>query len=123
MASTYFGISFPFNIGTTSAPEAAADIDILKASIIQILLTKRGDRVNRPDFGINVLDMLFENNNDILGELVRLEVSTAIARYEPRVIVQDTVVTRTDTTLQLEIFFTPTGMNQQQSVAVQYAIA
>src|SRR5690348_7594585 len=120
--ATYKGIAFPFQKGPTSFPLQATDSDLIKASILQILLTPKGSRVNRPDFGTDLLKYVLEPNTNILGELVRLEVSGAISKWEPRAIVSDTNVTRTEDTLTLTVTFIETATQRQQSLAVQYAI-
>lgn len=120
--SVYRSIAFPFQLGDQSFPNNATDVDVVKQSIMQILLTTRGERVNRPDFGCDVINLVFENNDDILAELIRLEVSTAISRYEPRAIIHDVVVDRQDSTLRLDLLFSVAGLNQQQQIQVQYSI-
>lgn len=118
MAEIYKGIAFPFQKGDLSFPKAATDDDLVKQSIVQILLTGRGERVMRPDFGTGLMALVFEPNDDILAELVKLEVSTAIGKFEPRVLIQDIVVAREDSHVIITLYFVVTATNQQQSVQV-----
>jgi uncharacterized protein len=95
VASTLFrGINFPFKKGLKALPEPVYDADLIRQSLEQIVLTGRNERVMRPDFGCDALGFVHENNNDLLAELIRTEVTSAIGRFEPRVILQDVQVTK-----------------------------
>ena len=118
----YKGIFFPFQRGNHEFPKAAYDAELIKQSLIQIVLTPRRSRIMRPDFGCDVLGLLFEQNTDLLAEICRLEVTTAISKYEPRAIVQDVQTIRTENTLLLNIFFVVVATGTQQAVQVQFEI-
>jgi hypothetical protein len=92
--SFFRGINFPFKKGKTALPEPVVDAELVKQSLQQIVLTGRNQRVMRPDFGCDAYSFVFESNDDLLGELIRTEVGAAIARFEPRVVVQDIGVAR-----------------------------
>ena len=62
-------------------------------SIRQILGTPRGTRFLLPEFGSRLQEFLFEGNDAILRGLVRHEVTEVLARWEPRIIVDDVQVT------------------------------
>lgn len=96
MATTYRGLSFPFRRDATSFPAQATDDDLLWESIVQLLTTGVGERVMRPDVGSQVLQMLFENDDETLGQMIVADVSTLLARYEPRVLVRSITVTSID---------------------------
>lgn len=81
----FIGISFPFRKGTTAFPEAATDEALIRQSLIQLVLTGRGERVMRPDVGSSALAYIFESNDEFLYQRVEAEIMTLIARYEPRV--------------------------------------
>jgi hypothetical protein len=94
MPSFYRGIAFPFEKGSTALPKAATDAALVKQSLIQIIMTGRNERVMRPEFGCNAVSFVFENNDDLLGELIRAEVSATVERFEARVVLLDVLVTR-----------------------------
>jgi uncharacterized protein len=93
-SSFYRGINFPFTKGKTALPQPVTDDDLVKQSLQQIVLTGRNQRVMRPDFGCDAYSFVFEPNNEMLAELIRTEVSAAIGRFEPRVVVLDIGVVR-----------------------------
>lgn len=82
------GISFPFQKGTTSLPKASTDNDVIAENIRRILLTRKGERVMRPQAGSSVWDFVFENTGAVLNARIDQDVRQAIAEGEPRAIVQ-----------------------------------
>lgn len=96
--SIFRGFAFPFSSSSLSFPAGSTDDDLIHDSIVQLVLTMRCERVMRPDLGCNAYSFIFENEDDVLAELIRTEVMAVISRYEPRVAVSDVTVERDDTT-------------------------
>lgn len=92
--SIFRGINFPFKKNAKSLPAAATDAELVKQSLEQIVLTGRNERVMRPNFGCDATSFVFENNDEILAELIRTSVSAAVGRFEPRVLLQEVQVLR-----------------------------
>lgn len=90
----YKGIAFPFRRSASSVPATNQDDALIKQAIQQLILTAGGERVMRPEFGSGAYNFVFETNDDILVARIQDAVSTAIAKFEPRVIVQNITVTR-----------------------------
>ena len=103
--SAFRGIAFPFRKGNTSLPQAAEGDDLIKDSIRQILLTNRGERVMRPDFGTGVFSFVFENNDEVLASLLESDIRTALARYEPRIDVRDVRSGSEENKILVEVFY------------------
>lgn len=118
VASFFRGIRFPFRRGTTSFPEGATDDDLIKQSLIQIVLTQKGERVMRPDFGSKALTFVFENNNDTLAEIVRTDLAMAIAKYEPRVLLRAIGVTQKDTQIIIDIQYVVVATRTDQRLQI-----
>ena len=90
--ATILSMAFPFQQGSSTFPKQATDDDAINASIIQILSTRRGERINRPTFGCNLHDYVFENNSAATQDGLSREVRTAISTWEPRVTVKSVTV-------------------------------
>lgn len=88
----YNGIKFPFQKGPSALPAPSTDVELVKDSLLQLVLTMNGERIMRPDVGTNALTFIFENNGVVLGNLLRSEIQGVVAKYEPRVQVSDVVV-------------------------------
>lgn len=69
--------------------------DLIKENITRILLTNRGERVNKPTFGSNLRTYLFESSN-VLREDVEEDIRESISIWEPRVSIQDLEIAMKD---------------------------
>jgi phage baseplate assembly protein W len=121
MATAFFrGIKFPFSKGSTALPAPATDSDLIKQSLIQIIMTGQNERVMRPDFGSGVLRFIFENNDDLLNEMIRAEVTAAVGRFESRVAIQDIVIERDEEKAEVVItlVYVLTTTRQQDTVEI-----
>jgi phage baseplate assembly protein W len=92
--STFLGIAYPFQAGATSLPAEADDDTLIRDSLIQLIMTAKGERVNRPELGTDAFSFVFEDNDDLLSAAIRNTISNAIVTYEPRVIIQNIDVQR-----------------------------
>ena len=95
------GIAFPFQKGETEFPRKRVDDDVIEDNIRRILLTRRGERVMRPDSGSDTMSFVFESVGPILTAQISRECRRAIQQGEPRVQVQRVqVVTVNDARIQ-----------------------
>jgi uncharacterized protein len=73
------GISLPFN-GSTGFNSTYATVDQLRTNILSFLLTNRGERLYRPNFGANLRSLIFEQQNnftlDQLNSIITSQVET-----------------------------------------------
>lgn len=116
--TTYRGIAFPFGKSTSSFPASVTDAELVKQSIQQIILTSPGERVMRPDFGSNAYAFVFENNDEILEELIRTEVIGAVGKYEPRAIIQAVTTERDGSSIIVTVKFIVALTGEQAIVSV-----
>ncbi|MFE5689581.1 GPW/gp25 family protein [Streptomyces sp. NPDC056512] len=80
MVATHFG--FPFGVDETGGISQAPDTDQhLQGRIIQVLFTRPGERVNQPDFGCGLFDLVFDPNNMITAAAVEFTVGQALTRW------------------------------------------
>jgi uncharacterized protein len=87
MSDEIRGFSIPFRIDpNTGGIAVQSGAEKLKENIIHILLTRVGERVMRRAYGGGVHDMLHDSNDDTLRALAQHQISQAIARWEPRVL-------------------------------------
>lgn len=123
MASSFYsGISFPFRRSSTSLPARAVDNELIRQSLVQIVSTTKGERVMRPDFGTNIINYIFDNNDDLLVELIRSDLFSAIGRYEPRVILTDVQVVRSDETVDVTLLYVVTFTGASDTVGVSFSV-
>jgi phage baseplate assembly protein W len=103
MRATYYGYNPPFVGGQQNIMSRQEDDRLIKNDILQLLLTIPGERVMRPDFGINLRNFVFEQMTDRDLNSLRQEIFRGIAEFEPRVNVEDVIFKRDDDINKLEI--------------------
>jgi hypothetical protein len=87
------GWGFPIAVGLDDEINLVSDAEDIRQSIRIILETDPGERVMRPDFGAGLRRMVFEPINTSTMALVQQRVESALVAWEPRINVQDVVVT------------------------------
>jgi uncharacterized protein len=75
------GLGFPFRIDGTGAVLAEDGDPLLRGKILQLLLTSPGERVNLPEFGTRLKDLVFDPNNDVLAAATEFTVARALLRF------------------------------------------
>jgi uncharacterized protein len=86
---TTFG--FPFAVDIAGRIKATGGDEAIRGKIIQVLFTAPGERVNKPDFGCGLFNLVFEPNNAILAAAMEFTVGQALARWLRDDIVVDQV--------------------------------
>lgn len=82
------GISFPPRIGPDGRMAWSAGEQNVRESIRVILQTEPGERIERADFGAGLDSLLFEPNIASTHERLRERIVRALARWEPRIVVE-----------------------------------
>ena len=82
----YSGIAYPVKQGRKGLFCVQTDIKLIEGNIIQILGTRRGERVMLPLFGSRILDFIHEPLDHITCALLRFELIDAITMWEHRII-------------------------------------
>ena len=82
----YKGIHYPVKTGTKGLFAVETDIKLIEGNIIQILGTRKGERVMLPLFGSRILDFIHEPLDHITCALLRFELIDAISMWEKRII-------------------------------------
>lgn len=68
--------------------EWSADDASIREVMLNILLTRPGERLQRPDFGAGLLNFVHQPNNETTRNLMASVVRKALERWEPRVSVE-----------------------------------
>jgi phage baseplate assembly protein W len=63
----------------------ASDIDAIKNSVKNIILTEVGSRPFNPEFGTQITSLLFELVDPITQRQITLEIERGIRNFEPRI--------------------------------------
>lgn len=103
MTATYYGFNPPFIGGPQNILSRQEDDRLIKNDILQLLLTVPGERVMRPEYGVNLRNFVFEQLVDRDLSQLRQEIIRGIQEFEPRVNVDNVVLKRQDDNNRLEV--------------------
>jgi phage baseplate assembly protein W len=97
-------IDFPFHIDGRGRTAATDDQNHIRDMIEQLLFTNAGERVNRPDFGSGLLQMVFEPNSSELAAALQFTLQAALQQWlGDRIQLQAVRVDSNDGTLQVTV--------------------
>lgn len=97
-------IDYPFHFDNRGRTAATGDDDHIRDMIEQFLFTNPGERVNRPDFGSGLLQMVFAPNSPELASALQFTVQAGLQRWLADLIeVQALEVTSEEATLRVLI--------------------
>jgi phage baseplate assembly protein W len=99
-------IDYPFHFDRRGRAALTDDNDHIRDMIEQFLFTNPGERVNRPDFGSGLLQMVFEPNSPELAAALQHTVQAGLLRWLGDLIeVRKLEVTSQDASLRVEVTY------------------
>jgi uncharacterized protein len=100
-------VDFPLHHDHTGRTAVAGNEDHIRDMIEQVLFTAPGERVNRPDFGSGLLQLVFAPNSDELAAATRFLVQGALQHWLGDLIQVDEVeVGNVESTLTVQVGYT-----------------
>jgi phage baseplate assembly protein W len=100
------GVGFPFGIAPTGGVVAQGGDALLRGKILQLLLTSPGERVNRPDYGTRLLDLVFDPNSEVLAATMEFTITRALQQaFADEIQLDGVQLTATDATLLVDISY------------------
>lgn len=64
----------------------------IKADLLHLILTRRGQRLYNPDFGTDLLRFIFEPNDALTQEGIKDEIRTVVKRFLPNLKLNEIVI-------------------------------
>lgn len=97
-------VDFPFHFDRLGRTATTGDDDHVRDMIEELLFTHPGERVNRPDFGGGLLQLVFAPNSPELAATLQFTIQAALQRFLGDVIdLQAVTVTSEEATLQVVV--------------------
>lgn len=90
------GITLPLQIGNTAFNQSFKTIDQVKTNIKNLLLTKRKERVMQPLLGSGLQELLFDFNDDFLGDKIEEVITNSMEKWLPYVTIEEIDVRQTN---------------------------
>ena len=98
------GVKVPIRLGKTGFfDQTFSSIEEAKSNMINLLLTRKGERSMQPDFGTNIYNHLFNQMTGDLSNKIQQEVTTAVGTWLPYVEM-----------IEVEVDTGPTNMDQNK---------
>lgn len=93
------------------------DIELVKQDIINHFYIRKGEKLENPEFGTVIWDMLFEPFTENTKTIIAKDVEE-IVNYDPRIIVNAVTVDSTDIGLriELEVVYIPFNVSERMSL-------
>lgn len=117
--AVYSDLDFRFIVNPNTGDLALKkDAEAVKQSIMNILLTGRGERPFNPEFGGNLRAYLFENFDAVTQAAMENVIVNSLRNYEPRVRVDNVVINDLSyrNALEISIDFTLLSPDERQDV-------
>ncbi len=99
-------VDYPLHVDGRGHTAVTDDRDHIRDMIEQLLFTNPGERVNRPDFGCGLLQLVFEPNSEALATATQFLVQGSLQRWLADVIrVEGVLVTNEEERLIVDVVY------------------
>jgi phage baseplate assembly protein W len=116
---TTFG--FPFAVGEGGGISATGGDEAIRGKIIQVLFTTPGERVNLPEFGCGIFNLVFEPNDSVLAAATEFTVGQALTRWlRDEISVNGVNVVWAEETITIEVAYTKRQDLAKQAVRIHF---
>jgi phage baseplate assembly protein W len=123
MADAAAELDFPFAIDARGR-SATTDADGQVRDLIRLLLfTAPGERVNRPEFGCGVKQLVFAPNSDALAAATQQIIHGALIRWlDPVLVVEQVGVRADEATLEITVVYTRRDTGERREDVFRHPI-
>ena len=109
-------IAYPYHVDGQGRTAIATEARHIYQMIEQLLFTSPGERVNRPEFGTGVMQLVFAPNSPELAAATEFMVQSAIQQYLGDIVKPEAVtVTSRDSTLTINVQYVILKTQQRQT--------
>jgi phage baseplate assembly protein W len=95
------------------------DVELVKQDLINHFNIRKGEKLMNPDFGTIIWNVLYEPLTEDLKSVIITDI-TSIARYDPRVSIDNVIITEFDRGLQIELELRYLQTNQSGLLNLQF---
>ncbi len=119
MDTTGFGLPFRIDhLGHVATQTGDANIH---AKIYQVLLTSPGERVQAPEFGCGLRDLVFDPNNEVLAATTEFTISRALQRWlGDEIIVEDVSANQVEDRLEVAVTYVRRDRLERSKVKIAF---
>lgn len=116
-------VAFPYRFDSRGRTASVGYDDHVRDMIKQLIFTSPGERVNRPDFGAGLMQLVFAPNSPELAAALQFTLQAALQHW-----LGDVIATRNldvgaeDSTLTVTITYLVLSTNQEQTAVFQQSV-
>ena len=117
------GLAFPMRTDATGGVALVSREREVEEAIRMVLGTAQGERPMRPEFGCGIHDYVFAPADGTTQGRIRYEVRASLERWEPRIEVQDVLVTSDpgdQTILYIDVQYALAGTNDKRNLVFPF---
>ena len=105
-----------FSSNETTKNYKLYDIDLVKQDLINHFYIRKGEKLENPEFGTVIWDMLFEQFTEEVKTIIAKDVED-IVNYDPRLIVNEVQIDSTDQgiRIQADVTYVPFNINEKMT--------
>lgn len=112
-------LAFPFQFDRRGRTATTDDESHIRDMIEQLLFTNPGERVNRPDYGSGLLQMVFAPNSAELAAALQFTLRGALQRWLGDLIeLRDLQVSSVESTLRIAVQYVRRATGQTQVIQI-----
>jgi uncharacterized protein len=119
------GWNWPVETDATGMIALVSGANEIEQAMYLVLATAPGERPMRPEFGCGLQDFVFASADAATAALVAAEVRASLARWEPRITVDDVLVS-TDSdepaTLWIDVRYTVLSTNDRRNLVFPFYV-
>jgi len=123
------GVKVPIRMGSTGFfDQTFSSIDEAKSNMINLLLTRKGERPMQPDFGTKIYNYLFDQLTGDLANRIEQEIQSAVDTWLPYVELIDVNVDASPTNMdrnRIDVnirFGLRRNIREQEEIVITYVI-
>jgi len=116
-------VDYPYHFDTRGRTASTSDGDHIRDLIEQVLFTSQGERVNRPTFGSNVMQLVFAPASDELATVTQFLVQGALQQWVGDLIQVDSAdVEVQDAAIEVTVVYRVRRTGEQQTATFSRAL-
>lgn len=120
-AEIYKGIALPVPAQGRKWPYVKTEEELIRDSVLTILLTDISQRFYVPDFGSRLRELIFEPNDMVLSTLAQEYVRTALGRWEDRIGIINVQTSQDENVMVLVITYVIIRINKILQLPLQFS--
>ncbi|MEO8576157.1 MAG: GPW/gp25 family protein [Gemmatimonadales bacterium] len=117
-------LDYPFHFDASGRTATTSDADHVRDMLEQLLFTNPGERVNRPDFGSGLLQLVFGPNTPELAAALQFTVQAAVETWLGDIVqIQSLQITSEDASLRIYMEYIIINTGEHRTETFQQSAA